>query len=86
MFSATSLTDARSSDGSALRGSVPLIGLEVADSPTAVRDPREMVVQHLLDSLSVVTPLRRQLPAEQGMNLLDVGAGAGRILFINLGR
>ncbi|MES2937362.1 MAG: 16S rRNA (guanine(527)-N(7))-methyltransferase RsmG [Pseudomonadota bacterium] len=44
---------------------------------TAVRDPREMVVQHLLDSLSVVLPLQRQRPVEQGARLLDVGAGAG---------
>lgn len=37
---------------------------------TAVRDPQEMVVKHLLDSLSV-------LPQVQGKTLLDVGAGAG---------
>ena len=28
---------------------------------TAVRDPKEMLTHHLLDSLSVVTPLRRQI-------------------------
>jgi len=28
---------------------------------TAVRDPQEMLTHHLLDSLSVVTPLRRQI-------------------------
>jgi len=33
MFSATSFTDARSSDGSACRGSVPLIGLDASVSP-----------------------------------------------------
>jgi 16S rRNA (guanine527-N7)-methyltransferase len=43
---------------------------------TAVRDPREMVGQHLLDSLSVVAPLGREL-AEQGGRVLDVGTGAG---------
>lgn len=43
---------------------------------TAVRDAREMVTQHLLDSLSVVPPLRRQL-AGRGARLLDVGSGAG---------
>jgi 16S rRNA (guanine527-N7)-methyltransferase len=43
---------------------------------TAVRDPREMVGQHLLDSLSVVAPLRRHL-TEQGGRVLDVGTGAG---------
>lgn len=44
---------------------------------TAVRDPRDMVPQHLLDSLSVVLPLQRQRPVGQGTKLLDVGAGAG---------
>lgn len=44
---------------------------------TAVRDPREMVTQHLLDSLSIVAPLRRQLPGGEGARLLDVGSGAG---------
>ena len=43
---------------------------------TAVRDPLEMVSQHLLDSLAVVQPLRREL-AEQPAALLDVGSGAG---------
>jgi 16S rRNA (guanine527-N7)-methyltransferase len=45
---------------------------------TAVRDPAEMLTHHVLDSLAVVTPLRRQ---SQGMasplRLLDVGSGAG---------
>lgn len=49
---------------------------------TAVRDPAEMLTHHLLDSLAVIRPLRRQLqgrvPADgQGVRLLDVGAGAG---------
>jgi len=38
---------------------------------TAVRDPRQMVVQHLLDSLAVVP----QFAAAK--NILDVGAGGG---------
>ena len=42
---------------------------------TAVRDPAEMLTHHLLDSLAVVAPLRRQ--AASGTRLLDVGSGAG---------
>lgn len=37
---------------------------------TAVRNPKEMVVKHLLDSLSI-------LPWIKGKNILDVGTGAG---------
>lgn len=48
---------------------------------TAVRDPAEMLTHHLLDSLAVIAPLRRQLAAmglaEQSVRLLDVGSGAG---------
>jgi 16S rRNA (guanine527-N7)-methyltransferase len=43
---------------------------------TAVRDPAEMLTHHLLDSLAIVNPVRRQVktrPAE----VLDVGSGAG---------
>ncbi|CAN7257130.1 16S rRNA (guanine(527)-N(7))-methyltransferase RsmG [Pseudorhodoferax sp. LjRoot39] len=46
---------------------------------TAVRDPEQMLTQHLVDCLAAVPPLRRVL-AEQGAEapaLLDVGAGAG---------
>jgi 16S rRNA (guanine527-N7)-methyltransferase len=43
---------------------------------TAVRDPAEMLTQHLLDSLAVVSPLRRQT-AGRAVRLLDVGSGAG---------
>lgn len=51
---------------------------------TAVRDPTEMLTHHLLDSLAVVQPLRRQI-LESGLaghdgtalRLLDVGSGAG---------
>ena len=43
---------------------------------TAVRDPREMLTQHLLDSLAVVAPLRRQTGGAP-CSLLDVGSGAG---------
>ncbi len=50
---------------------------------TAVRDANEMLTHHLLDSLAVIKPLRRevnQLVLPQGqttISLLDVGAGAG---------
>ncbi len=47
---------------------------------TAVRDPEEMLTHHVLDSLAVVAPLRRQLQSmglDESIRLLDVGAGAG---------
>lgn len=49
---------------------------------TAVREPAEMLTHHLLDSLAVIVPLRRQLqrmaPADgRAFRLLDVGSGAG---------
>jgi 16S rRNA (guanine527-N7)-methyltransferase len=50
---------------------------------TAVRDAQEMLTHHLLDSLAVIQPLRRelaQLALPQGhaqLRLLDVGSGAG---------
>lgn len=37
---------------------------------TAIRDPRDMVIKHLLDSLSI-------FPHIQGENILDVGTGPG---------
>lgn len=43
---------------------------------TAVRDPAEMLTHHLLDSLAVIQPLRRQTQGRPG-RLLDVGTGAG---------
>ena len=50
---------------------------------TAVRDANEMLTHHLLDSLAVVAPLRRELATlvlpegQTRLSLLDVGAGAG---------
>jgi 16S rRNA (guanine527-N7)-methyltransferase len=49
---------------------------------TAVRDAKEMLTHHLLDSLAVIAPLRRELaklnlPAGESPKLLDVGSGAG---------
>jgi 16S rRNA (guanine527-N7)-methyltransferase len=46
---------------------------------TALRDPSSVLTHHLLDSLSVILPLERQVDA-RGVpmrRLLDVGAGAG---------
>jgi 16S rRNA (guanine527-N7)-methyltransferase len=47
---------------------------------TAVRDPAQMLTQHLADCLAVVPALRRQLsglPAAEQPRLLDVGSGGG---------
>ena len=50
---------------------------------TAVRDAQEMLTHHLLDSLAVIAPLRRELAklvlpeGHAPMRLLDVGSGAG---------
>lgn len=43
---------------------------------TAIRDPRDMLTQHLLDSLALIPALRRLRPAGN-VSLLDVGSGAG---------
>ena len=46
---------------------------------TAVRDPAEMRVQHLLDSLSIVRPIDRWAQSRErpDLHLLDVGSGGG---------
>ena len=43
---------------------------------TAIRDPGEMLVQHLADCLAVITPMRRVLGAG-AHRVLDVGSGGG---------
>ena len=43
---------------------------------TAVRDPAQMLTQHLADCLSIIGPLRRQVGAG-ALQLLDVGSGGG---------
>lgn len=43
---------------------------------TAVRDPAQMLTQHLLDSLAAVSPLRRHTGGAPSA-VLDVGSGAG---------
>ncbi|WP_233883461.1 16S rRNA (guanine(527)-N(7))-methyltransferase RsmG [Paraburkholderia flagellata] len=40
---------------------------------TAIRDPRQMLIQHILDSLSIVP----HLPARAEATVLDVGSGGG---------
>jgi 16S rRNA (guanine527-N7)-methyltransferase len=45
---------------------------------TAIRDPHEMLTQHLLDSLAVVPHLPPPRPAgEPALRVLDVGSGGG---------
>jgi 16S rRNA (guanine527-N7)-methyltransferase len=40
---------------------------------TAIRDPRQMLIQHIVDSLSIVP----HLPARETASVLDVGSGGG---------
>ena len=40
---------------------------------TAIRDPRQMLIQHVLDSLSIVP----HLATRDGQSILDVGSGGG---------
>jgi 16S rRNA (guanine527-N7)-methyltransferase len=48
---------------------------------TAIRDPAEMLVQHLIDSLAAVGPMQRHFVGQpstaQPVRVLDVGSGAG---------
>jgi 16S rRNA (guanine527-N7)-methyltransferase len=44
---------------------------------TAIRDPRDMVTHHLLDSLAAAAALLRARGPGTGRRLLDVGTGAG---------
>lgn len=43
---------------------------------TAVRDPAQMLTQHLADCLAVIGPLRRET-GDAPVRLLDVGSGGG---------
>jgi 16S rRNA (guanine527-N7)-methyltransferase len=43
---------------------------------TSVRDPAQMLTQHLADCLAIIGPLRREAGAEHA-RLLDVGSGGG---------
>ena len=44
---------------------------------TAVRDPAEMLTQHLADCLAAIGPLRRVLAPLTAPRVLDVGSGGG---------
>ncbi len=44
---------------------------------TAIRDPHEMLIQHVVDCLAVIPLLRRAAAATAGRRVLDVGSGAG---------
>ena len=44
---------------------------------TAVRDPAEMLTQHLADCLAVIGPLRRHGATTPSQRILDVGSGGG---------
>ena len=43
---------------------------------TSVRDPAQMLTQHLADCLAVITPLRREVGSASA-RLLDAGSGGG---------
>jgi len=42
---------------------------------TAIRDPRQMLIQHVFDSLAIIAPLRRRW--QDAIDVLDAGSGAG---------
>ncbi len=44
---------------------------------TAVRDPAQMLTQHLADCLAVIGPLRQHCAAVSSKRVLDVGSGGG---------
>src|SRR5687768_2839313 len=44
---------------------------------TAVRDPAEMLTQHVADCLAVIGPMRQALATAVAPRLLDVGSGGG---------
>jgi 16S rRNA (guanine527-N7)-methyltransferase len=44
---------------------------------TAVREPAQMLTQHLVDCLAVLPSLRRHLGADRPARILDVGSGGG---------
>lgn len=54
-----------------------LLKWNVKHNLTAIRDPRQALTHHLLDSLAIVAPLRRMRDGARLARLLDVGSGGG---------
>ena len=44
---------------------------------TAIRDPRQMLVQHVLDSLAIVPHIAASAASSGALTVLDVGSGGG---------
>lgn len=44
---------------------------------TAIRDPEQMLIQHLFDSLSVINPFSRAAQPAHPTKVFDIGSGAG---------
>ena len=44
---------------------------------TAIRDPRQMLIQHVLDSLAILPALSALGASEDELDVLDVGSGGG---------
>ncbi|WP_301117214.1 16S rRNA (guanine(527)-N(7))-methyltransferase RsmG [Pusillimonas sp. (ex Stolz et al. 2005)] len=44
---------------------------------TAIRDPGQMLVQHIVDSLAVIRPMQQALDFRSEAVIVDVGSGAG---------
>lgn len=45
---------------------------------TAIKDMREMLIQHIVDSLAVIAPLKAAVgDKKEGLYIVDVGSGAG---------
>lgn len=44
---------------------------------TAIRDPEQMLAQHIIDSLAVIRPMQQALDFRSEAVIVDVGSGAG---------
>ena len=71
-------TDLTAAQQAALEGYLALLAhWNATYNLTAVRDPAQVLVQHLADCLAIVPPLRRHLAEHPVQRLLDVGSGGG---------